>query len=106
MLSGQMQGMFNTLEAIGYTLANLLIPLYSKKDNLEKLEISNLKKLKNSFEKLVSTTTTVSKMRHQLLLDYQNDKNHIRIDENKLKSHEDTLYNHQIGEKRKKRGIK
>ncbi|WKD01205.1 virulence associated lipoprotein (plasmid) [Borreliella americana] len=101
MLSGQMQGIFNELEALGYALANLTDPLYSKKDNLEKLEISNLKKLKDSFEKLLSITTTVSKMMHQLLLDYKNDKYHIRIDENKLKSHADTLYN-QIAEKRKK----
>ncbi|WKC89474.2 CRASP family complement regulator-acquiring lipoprotein (plasmid) [Borreliella finlandensis] len=102
MLSGQMQGMFNTLKAIEHTLANLIVHLYSK-DNLEKLEISNLKKLKNLFEKLISTTktTTVSKMMHQLLLDYQNDENNIRTDENKLKSHTDTLYN-QIVEKRKK----
>ncbi|MBB6208393.1 CRASP family complement regulator-acquiring lipoprotein [Borreliella lanei] len=106
MLSGQMQSIFNALEAPEYTLANLIIPLYSKKDNLEKLEISNLKKLKDSFEKLLSTTTTaVSKMLHQLLLDYQNDKNHIRTDNNKLKSRTDTLYN-QIIEKRKNREAK
>ncbi|MCD2349552.1 virulence associated lipoprotein [Borreliella americana] len=101
MLSGQMQGIFNELEALGYALANLTASLYSKKDNLEKLEISNLKKLKDSFEKLLSITTTASKMMHQLLLDYKSDKYHIRTDENKLKSHADTLYN-QLAEKRKK----
>ncbi|MGF7101848.1 virulence associated lipoprotein [Borreliella kurtenbachii] len=102
MLSGQIQGIFNTIEAIEYTLSSLIVPsLYSKKGNLEKLEISNLEKLKDSFEKVLSIKTTISKMMHQLLLDYQNDTNHIKTDNNKLKSHADTLYN-QISEKKKK----
>ncbi|WNY60632.1 virulence associated lipoprotein (plasmid) [Borreliella bissettiae] len=100
MLSGQIQGIFNTIEAIEYTLSSLIVPsLYPKKGNLEKLEISNLKKLKDSFEKVLSIKTTVSKMMHQLLLDYQNDTNQIKTDENKLKSHTDTLCN-QISEKK------
>ncbi|WNY66327.1 CRASP family complement regulator-acquiring lipoprotein (plasmid) [Borreliella andersonii] len=42
-------------------------------------------------EKFLSIKTTVSEMMHQLLLDYQNNINSIKTDENKLKSHVNTL---------------
>ncbi|WP_418905274.1 virulence associated lipoprotein (plasmid) [Borreliella finlandensis] len=92
----QIQFTFNTLRTLGDTLEKTIISLYSKKDNLKELEISNLESLKNLFEKLLSTTLIVSKMMHELLLDYQNDTNNIKTDINKLKSHTDKIFYHLI----------
>lgn len=78
----------------------MILFLYPKKDALDKLEISNLEKLKNSFEKLLSMKSIVSDMLNQLLLDYQDDKNFIKTDTTKLESHTTTLQN-QILEKNK-----
>ncbi|OEN14740.1 hypothetical protein BHF43_26465 [Escherichia coli] len=60
--------------------------LYPKKDILDKLEISDLQKLKNLLEKLLSTKADISKTLKQLLLDYQNNENYIKTDINGLKS--------------------
>ncbi|WP_363324827.1 CRASP family complement regulator-acquiring lipoprotein [Borreliella tanukii] len=54
--------------------------------------------MKESFEKILSTIKSVSETSKQLLLDYQNDKNFIKTDVNKLKFHVNTLRN-QILEK-------
>ncbi|WP_234925303.1 virulence associated lipoprotein [Borreliella valaisiana] len=62
-----------------------------KKDTLDKLEISNLEKLKNSFKELLSTKATISETLNKLLLDYQNDENSIKTDSTKLESHVTTL---------------
>ncbi|ABH02503.1 putative lipoprotein, Borrelia protein family PFam60 (plasmid) [Borreliella afzelii PKo] len=78
----------------------MILFLYPKKDALDKLEISNLEKLKNSFEKLLFMKSIVSDMLNQLLLDYQDDKNFIKTDTTKLESHTTTLQN-QILEKNK-----
>ncbi|MBB5141687.1 hypothetical protein HNP63_001108 [Borreliella afzelii] len=78
----------------------MILFLYPKKDALDKLEISNLEKLKNSFEKLLSIKSIVSDMLNQLLLDYRDDKNFIKTDTTKLESHTTTLQN-QILEKNK-----
>ncbi len=79
----------------------MILFLYPKKDALDKLEISNLEKLKNSFEKLLSMKSIVSDMLNQLLLDYQDDKNSIiKTDTTKLESPATTLQN-QILEKNK-----
>lgn len=65
----------------------MILFLYPKKDALDKLEISNLEKLKNSFEKLLSRKSIVLDMLNQLLLDYQDDKNSIiKTDTTKLES--------------------
>lgn len=69
-----------------------------KKDTLGKLDISNLKRLKNLFEKLLSIKTIVSKMSKRLLLDYQNNENFIKTDNAKLGSYVVALSN-QIQEK-------
>ncbi|WKC81190.1 virulence associated lipoprotein (plasmid) [Borreliella tanukii] len=98
MLSGQTQGLFNTLSAFGGTLDDVIVHLYTKKDALDKLEILNLENLKNSFEEFLSIKTIVSKILNQLLLDYQNNENSIKKDQAKLESHVATLYN-QILEK-------
>ncbi|QFI15076.1 virulence associated lipoprotein (plasmid) [Borrelia sp. CA_690] len=98
---GQIQFTFNTLNALGYTLENMISSLYSKKDSLKEIEISSLEKVKNLFEKLLSTTSIVSKMMRELLLDYQNDVNSIKTDINKLKSHTDKIF-YQMAEKSKK----
>ncbi len=100
MLSGQTQGLFNTLNFFGTALDDMIVCLYPKKDILDKLEISDLQKLKNLLEKLLSTKADVSKMLNQLLLDYQNNENSIQKDTNKLKSYVITLCN-QTEEKQK-----
>ncbi|MDO7272882.1 virulence associated lipoprotein [Borreliella burgdorferi] len=103
---GQIQFTFNTLQALGNTLENTIFSLYSKKDNLKKLEISNLENLKDLFEKLLSTTSIVSKMIHELLLDYQNDVNSIKTDINKLKYHADKIFYQMIEKSKKTEEIK
>lgn len=67
--------------------------LYPKKDNLEKLETSVLKKLKDSLENFLEIKKIASEMMHKLLLDYQNNTNRIKTDKNELKSYADTLFN-------------
>ncbi len=96
MLSRQTQGLFNTLRGFGGTLslARMWASTYIlKKDTLDKLEISNLEKLKNSFKELLSTKATISETLNKLLLDYQNDENSIKTDSTKLESHVTTHYN-------------
>ncbi|MBB6208391.1 virulence associated lipoprotein [Borreliella lanei] len=98
--SGQLQGIFNIFNSLGGAFEDVIAFLYPKKDNLEELMTSHLKKLKDSLEKFLSIKTTVSEMMHQLLLDYQNDENSIKTDENELKSHVEDIYN-KITEKSK-----
>ncbi|ACN92258.1 virulence associated lipoprotein [Borreliella burgdorferi] len=90
--SGQIQGLFNIFNRFGGIFDDSLNHVYSKKDILGGLEILDLDKLKNSFEKLLSIKETFSKMLNQLLLDYKNDKDHIRTETNKLKSHTTALF--------------
>ncbi|WP_418905409.1 virulence associated lipoprotein (plasmid) [Borreliella turdi] len=99
-LSGQIQGLLNILNLFGGTLDDVIIRLSSKKDTLYTLATSSLEKLKNSFEKLLSIKKIVSKMLHQLLLDYQNNKSLIKTNRINLESHANTLVN-QIVEKNK-----
>ncbi|WP_418457387.1 CRASP family complement regulator-acquiring lipoprotein [Borreliella andersonii] len=96
--SGQIQGLFNIFNRFGINFNEPLNHVYSKKDTLKELEISDLEKLKNSFEKLLSLKATFTKMLNQLLLDYENDKDHIRTDTNKLKSYGTEFFN-QLDEK-------
>ncbi|WP_338024408.1 CRASP family complement regulator-acquiring lipoprotein [Borreliella mayonii] len=56
--------------------------LYPKKDNLDKLDISDLKTLKNSVDKILSIIKSVSGMSKQLILDYKNNKDLIQTDIN------------------------
>ncbi|MBB6213672.1 virulence associated lipoprotein (plasmid) [Borreliella californiensis] len=91
--SPQMLEVFSTLNDLGNIFEEVIVSLYSKKETLEELGIPNLDKLKNLFEKLLSIKTTVSEIMHQLLLDYQNNKNGINTDINKLGSHAKIIYN-------------
>lgn len=86
-LANEVEGIFNTSSALGGNIDYVIIHLYPKKDNLDKLEISDLENLKDLLEKLLSTKAIVSKMLKQLLLDYQDDKNSIQTDTIKLKLH-------------------
>ncbi|ACN24214.1 putative antigen P35 (plasmid) [Borreliella burgdorferi 64b] len=63
-----------------------------KKETLDTLAVSDLKKLKNSFEKLLSIKTDISKMLEQLLLDYKDYINSTKTDIAKLESHLTELY--------------
>ncbi|AZA27451.1 MULTISPECIES: virulence associated lipoprotein [Borreliella] len=99
-LSKRSVGLFNVIREFGRIIDIVILFLYPKKDALDKLEISNLEKLKNSFEKLLSMKSIVSDMLNQLLLDYQDDKDSIKTDVTKLESHVTTLQN-QILEKNK-----
>ncbi|ABH02272.1 MULTISPECIES: virulence associated lipoprotein [Borreliella] len=84
---------YNLFSGFGQALDIVTDYLYSKKETLDKLDASDLEKLKNSFEKLLSTIKIVSEMSKQLLLDYKNDENLIKTDINMLKSHVNTLHN-------------
>ncbi|WP_363322301.1 virulence associated lipoprotein (plasmid) [Borreliella finlandensis] len=99
--SGQIQGIFNIFNSPGSDFEDVVAFLYPKKDNLEELETSDLKKLKDYLGKSLSTKTTVSEMMQQLLLDYQNNINNIQTDENELKSHVEDICN-QISKKKKR----
>ncbi|WLN25621.1 MULTISPECIES: virulence associated lipoprotein [Borreliella] len=44
--------------------------LYPKKSNLDKLNTSDLEKIKESFEKILSIIKSVSETSKQILLDY------------------------------------
>ncbi|MBB6043498.1 virulence associated lipoprotein (plasmid) [Borreliella yangtzensis] len=81
------------LAYLGDTFDKVIDHLYPKKDTLEKLDISDLEKLKQSFEKLLSIIKIASEESKQLLLDYRNDKNSIKTDFTKRTSYIDTLSN-------------
>ncbi|WP_215535641.1 virulence associated lipoprotein [Borreliella bavariensis] len=95
MLSKQTEGLFNTFNSFGATIEDTFVFLLypNKKDNLEKLEISDLDRLKNSIEKFLSIRTMISKMLAQLLLDYKNNNNSIQTDNSKLNSYLATISN-------------
>ncbi|MCD2332739.1 virulence associated lipoprotein [Borreliella americana] len=105
-LSSQKKDLLNTLYIFGNFLDYAIVSLYSKKDALDKLNTSNLETLKNSFEELLSTKTIVAEMFKQLLLDYQNDTNHIKTNLIKLESHINTLFNQIIETKEKAQKLK
>ncbi|WP_418905153.1 virulence associated lipoprotein (plasmid) [Borreliella finlandensis] len=83
-------GAFSSLGGVLDTASDHLHP---KKDKLNNLDISDLKTLKNSFDKILSIIETVSSMSKQLILDYENNKDLIKTDINKLKSHVKKLHN-------------
>ncbi|AEL19510.1 borrelia burgdorferi virulent strain associated lipofamily protein (plasmid) [Borreliella bissettiae DN127] len=93
MASGQTQGIFNNLNSLGSIFEEIVDFLHPKKDNLEKLEISALKRLKNSLENFLETKKIASEMLYKFLLDYKNNTNRIQTDVNELKSHANTLFN-------------
>ncbi|MBB6031920.1 hypothetical protein HNR35_000923 [Borreliella spielmanii] len=101
-LSKQTEGIFNSFNSFGATIEDTFVFLLypNKKDNLDKLEISDLEKLKNSIEKFLSIKTIISKTLTQFLLDYENNNNHIKTDSSKLKSYLATIAN-QIEEQNK-----
>ncbi|MBB6043429.1 virulence associated lipoprotein (plasmid) [Borreliella yangtzensis] len=90
--SEQTQSLFSIFNRFGSAIDDVIVYLYSKKNTIDKLDTLDLEKLKNSFEKLLSTKTIVSTMLNQLLLDYQNDENLIKTNLTKLKSHVIELY--------------
>ncbi|WP_418906506.1 virulence associated lipoprotein (plasmid) [Borreliella turdi] len=97
LLSGQLE-ILNYLTGFGRALDPSIVHLYSKKETLDKLDISDLEKLKNSFKELWSIKTDFSKTFNQLLLDYRNDNNLIKTDNGKLRSYVIALFD-QIKEK-------
>ncbi|MBB6043499.1 hypothetical protein HNP68_001121 [Borrelia yangtzensis] len=50
------------MSIFGGHIEETIVYLYPKKDNLDKLDISDLEKLKNLFEKLLSIKEIFSKM--------------------------------------------
>ncbi|WP_420025504.1 virulence associated lipoprotein (plasmid) [Borreliella yangtzensis] len=86
------------LAYLGANFDKVIDHLYPKKDTLDKLDISDLEKLKQSLEKVLSIIKIASEKSKQLLLDYRSDKNSIKIDSTKRTSYIDTLSN-QIKEK-------
>ncbi|MCD2349913.1 virulence associated lipoprotein, partial [Borreliella americana] len=92
-LSALTESILNSSNTLGGFYDRAISRLYSKKVALDKLDISDLKKLKNSLEKLFPTKLTVANMFKQLLSDYQNDKNLIKTDATKLSSHVEEIHN-------------
>ncbi|MCD2332701.1 virulence associated lipoprotein [Borreliella americana] len=90
--------LFNTITGFVSIFDDVIDSLYSKKDFLDKLDISDLEKIKNSFEKLLSIKPIVSKMLNQILLDYKNNENLKQTNSTELKSYITKIYN-QIKEK-------
>ncbi|WP_418885339.1 virulence associated lipoprotein [Borreliella carolinensis] len=84
--------LFGTFCNLGSTFDTAINYLYPKKDTLDALAVSDLKKLKNSFEKLLSIKTDISKMLEQLLLDYKDYINSTETDIAKLESHLTELF--------------
>ncbi|WNY69110.1 virulence associated lipoprotein [Borreliella lusitaniae] len=84
--AGKTQGTLNTISLHEGKIADTIVDLYSKKDTLNKLEISDIEKLTNSFKKILSIKKDVSDAVNQLLLDYKNDKNNIKTNTDELKS--------------------
>ncbi len=82
---------FNIFGSLGYVLDIVTDHLYPKVDTLDKLSTLDLEKLKQSLEKVLSIIKIVSEESKQLLLDYQIDKNSIKTDVTKLKSHLNAL---------------
>ncbi|MCD2401681.1 virulence associated lipoprotein [Borreliella bissettiae] len=105
-LSEQTQSLFNIFNGFGSAIDDVIVYLYSKKNTIDKLDTLDLEKLKNSFEKLLSTKTIVSEMLNQLLLDYQNNKNLIKTNSTKLKSHVIELYKELIKKREESEKIK
>ncbi len=95
MLSKQQQGLFNSFNSFGATIEDTFVFLLNpnKKDNLEKLEISDLENLKNSIEKFLSIKTMISTILTQFLLDYESNKNSIKTDNSKLDFYLATISN-------------
>ncbi|WKC84886.1 virulence associated lipoprotein [Borreliella lusitaniae] len=92
---------FNALSIIEIKIDKTIVELTSKKDSLNKLNISDIEKLTNSFEKILSTKKEISDTFKQLLLDYKNDTNNIKTNTTELKSHVINIHN-QILEKKEK----
>lgn len=61
MASGQTQGIFNNLNSLGGAFEKIVNFLHPKKDNLEKSEISALKRLKDSLENFLETKKSLQK---------------------------------------------
>ncbi|MBB6208450.1 virulence associated lipoprotein [Borreliella lanei] len=93
MQKGKASKIFNSFSTLGGVLDIVSDHLYTKKDNLDKLNISDLEQLKNSFKKILSIIKSVSEMSKQIILDYENNKDLIQTDVNELKSYLNKLYN-------------
>ncbi|WP_424632676.1 virulence associated lipoprotein [Borreliella lusitaniae] len=89
---------FRSFSTLGHVLDTVTDHLYPKKDTLDKLDTSDLEKLKNNLEKILSTINFVSETLRKLILDYKNNENLIKTDKTKLQSYSNTIYN-QIREK-------
>ncbi|WP_418905685.1 CRASP family complement regulator-acquiring lipoprotein [Borreliella japonica] len=91
-IAGIYESLLATFNYLGGAIDNSIDFLHPKKDALDKLDISDLKNLKKSFDTILSTIKFVSETAKQILLDYQTDKNLIKTDVSKLRSHLNTLY--------------
>ncbi|MBB6043535.1 virulence associated lipoprotein (plasmid) [Borreliella yangtzensis] len=96
LLTGDGILILNIYGSLGGTLDIVSDYFYPKRDALNKLDISNLEKIKESFEKILSTIKDVSETSKQLLLDYRNDKNLIKTDAIKREIYVDSLRNRML----------
>ncbi|EEF82009.1 CRASP family complement regulator-acquiring lipoprotein [Borreliella valaisiana] len=92
-ITNKTNSVLSSFSDLGGVLDVVTDRLYPKKSNLDKLNTSDLEKIKESFEKILSIIKSVSETSKQILLDYQNNKNLIKTDVEKLKSYLDILCN-------------
>ncbi|WP_363325308.1 virulence associated lipoprotein [Borreliella turdi] len=90
---------FNLITLFVSIFDEVIDRIYPEKDSLEKLDISDLNKLKNWFEELLSIKIIVSKTLSQLLIDYKNDKNSIKTNNSTTLQSHVTKIQKQIEEK-------
>ncbi|WP_418885137.1 virulence associated lipoprotein [Borreliella carolinensis] len=80
---------FNSFSTIGGAIDTASDYLYSKKDILDKLNISDLETITNSLEQILYIKGIIAGRSKKLLVDYKN----LKTDANKLKSYSNELAN-------------
>ncbi|WLN25619.1 MULTISPECIES: virulence associated lipoprotein [Borreliella] len=94
----------NNITILEFNLEKIINHLFLKKDVLDEIKISDLKKIKNSLEQLFSIRKIFSTAIEQLLLDYQKNRSFIKTDDSKLKTYFDVMLN-RFNERKTKRLI-
>uniref|UniRef100_UPI001CB701B5 virulence associated lipoprotein n=1 Tax=Borreliella bavariensis TaxID=664662 RepID=UPI001CB701B5 len=77
----------NSIAILELNLERIINHLSLETDALDKVKISDLKKIGNSLEQFFSIRTIVSTEIKQILLDYRENKNSIKTDDSKLETY-------------------
>ncbi|MBB6208449.1 virulence associated lipoprotein [Borreliella lanei] len=90
----------NSIAILELNLEKTINHLYLKKEALDKVNSSDLGKIKNSLEQLLSIRKFFSTSIKQILLDYQKNENSIKTEDSKLEEYLGTTLN-RFNEKKK-----